>query len=505
MRAAPGSVRRQMAQDQAIQSDTASGEGMERDDVCLLSVIAKNRDKDAFRELFERYKVRSYNLAFNLTHDRSLSEDALQEAMLALWQSPKLFDSNEDVQGWILGIVAHKSLSLIRARARSQKREERKINSESYEMRNSDTDTQGLIQSLREHIEKLPTLERQILTLRYTEGLPQDQIGKLLSIPQQTISRRILEALARLRGSLQSAGLIAVLPLVGMKVMSDAINSGQSVPPGLTERIVGSIAQAGVAIEAAQALAPHASKSVTFAAKMGIFALAAVAVGTAYFVVMQASNTSTPSRAYFKRVWDFNNPESARAHRVVAGEWTYFSNGGVNESGCMESADNINTLVEVNLNGFAKDVPLRVSFEWQMMKRTKNYHADVHWERHGSGYGVIAMNANYARQTSAWISNTMFVTPEFTCTYMQSQRILIRYAKKAADSKLVLELRGGPIRIDDLTISEIKPEEIPSIKEYVDAVEKIDPSLRNKGAVLPDVKPFREGEQVGVFFFGASE
>src|SRR6185436_1808777 len=119
---------------------------------------SEHRDKDAFGELFERYKVRAYNLALNLTQNRALAEDAVQEAMLAIWLSPTQIEDAEDAQGWILGIVAHKSLTLLRTRARSHKREERKRAMESYVMENPDAQDPGLIQALREHIEKLPAL-----------------------------------------------------------------------------------------------------------------------------------------------------------------------------------------------------------------------------------------------------------------------------------------------------------------------------------------------------------
>jgi RNA polymerase sigma-70 factor (ECF subfamily) len=503
-----------MAKNQSMKSETDFNASSRGDDTKLLAAILERRDKAAFSELFERYETAAYNLAFNLTHNRAMAEDAVQDAMLALWQTPKRLDSNEEVRGWILGIVAHKSLSLLRTRARSHKREERKRATERYEMDNTDADNSGLIQALREHIEKLPALERQILTLRYTDGLPQDKIGSLLSIPQQTISRRIQGALERLRGDLKNAGLASVLPLLSTSGLSEAISSGHTVPQGLAEKVMSRIAEGNIASsEAVRSLSRRGSK---VAKSGGLFwfgaAALATALGASAYVLSNWQTTpktvnapAIKARAKFERTWDFNTAEAGAELKVINGAWKYTPDGGPDGSGCMETTDGIDTDVELKLDGFAEGVPLRVTFDWEMVTRQRTFRADVRWQHRGAGCGIISIDANNSQNTLRWMQNTIYVTPEFTSTYLEKNHVAIIVGKKAEGSRLLLALHGGAAKFDNVKISEIDPSEIPPVAEYLAAAAKAE-SQRGKGTIVAHgLKPLQEGKQVGIFFFDAAE
>jgi RNA polymerase sigma-70 factor (ECF subfamily) len=500
-----------MANDQSVHSDPAFDSAEERDDSTLLAAIAADRDKEAFGQLFERYKVRAYNLAFNLTQNRAMAEDAVQDAMLALWQSPKQIDPAEGVQGWILGIVAHKSLSLVRTRARSQKREQENRATESYEMENVEADTPDLIQALRKHIEQLPALERQILTLKFTEGLPQEKIGTLLAIPQQTISRRIQAALERLRSDLKLAGMAAVVPLVSPRGLSEAVSSGHAVPLGLGAKVMSRIAEGGAtSTEAVRSLSRRAPKAAAKKGAMAWIGAAALtlALGAAYFVVIKPQNTpsSAPSqsvRAKFERQWDFSTPQGAADLKPIKGTWNYLQADG-QPSGCMETADG-DTEVVVNLEGCPEGTPLRVTFDWRMMTPARNYRADVRWEKHAAGFGVVSMGGTYKGGEGNWVTNTIYVTSDFIDTHLKTTNVHINVAKKSPGSRLLLQLHGGVTRFDNLKVTEIKPDEMPSVQPYIDAARKTEISRQNPNVVLEGVKPLYEGAQVGAYFIEATE
>src|SRR5262245_41902431 len=87
------------------------GRDMEaRSDAHLLDATARNRDREAFTELFERYRVRLFGMAICVLRERSLAEDAVQEAMLAIWLSPAQTLPQGETQNWIFRILINKSI-----------------------------------------------------------------------------------------------------------------------------------------------------------------------------------------------------------------------------------------------------------------------------------------------------------------------------------------------------------------------------------------------------------
>ncbi|MGH3033392.1 MAG: sigma factor, partial [Gaiellaceae bacterium] len=60
-------------------------------------------DGHALAELHDRYGGPAYGLALRVLRDRSLAEDAVQEAFLHVWRTAATFDgSRGTVAGWIM-------------------------------------------------------------------------------------------------------------------------------------------------------------------------------------------------------------------------------------------------------------------------------------------------------------------------------------------------------------------------------------------------------------------
>src|SRR5690349_12732460 len=72
-----------------------------RSDTSLFHAVAQKRDDDAFSELFERYRTRAFNLALRILREPALAQDAVQEAMLAVWRSAQSIQP-ENVENWVM-------------------------------------------------------------------------------------------------------------------------------------------------------------------------------------------------------------------------------------------------------------------------------------------------------------------------------------------------------------------------------------------------------------------
>lgn len=353
-------------------------------DLSLLRAIAQDRDHAAFSELFERHKVRAYNLALYILQNSALAEDAVQEAMLSIWRSSNLISEEVDAIGWILRIVVARCFDLTRCRKRRIRREQRKAGERNDSEGDMDKiENREAIAVLKSHLKVLPALECQLLACCYGAGMPHQEIAELIGIPRSTVTKKIQQALDRLRSQLTKAGIAAAAPILSADIIFEATTTGYECPPGLTERVMSSISKAGSTAAKTFTRRAAADKSNSGAVILGVAIVAAAVlavVGGSWLnksapksnsqlaavpaIPSAAPMTATPVpeksvSARFERTWDFNAPDATKDIKVVSGSWHWVPNGGPDGSGCMETAgENFRAELDVPTG----ELPLLITF-----------------------------------------------------------------------------------------------------------------------------------------------
>lgn len=256
-------------------------------DEALLARIADARDAAAFRELYDRYEPKAYNLARYLTGGggTDAAEDAMQEAMLRVWISAATFKRDGNARGWILRIVARESLRRRAKVKRDRTREARELmESDAVESgaAGAELERHEALSAVREHLWRLTLQERDILALYYGCGFTQQEIGKTLELRQGLVSQRISEALATLRKALTAAGCAAALPFLTDDGLAAALSGGARVPPGLGQRVFENLSKIGA--EAAKQSARAAAAKFSWLGP-GIAAVLCAAVGVGWWTV----------------------------------------------------------------------------------------------------------------------------------------------------------------------------------------------------------------------------
>lgn len=209
-------------------------------DTALLKEMVERQSTEAFTELFRRFQIPAFNLALHLTNRRELAEEAVQEAMLAVWSRAATFRPELDVRKWLLGIVAKCALKAGRQDRRStriveqeRQRQALRTDAPAPSSHAEERELVGLLQGL---IAALPEAERRLVALYYGAGLSQEEIGEALELPQRTVSFKLKEALERLRRAFATAGMAVALPALTEDSIGNAIVSGHALPHGLLER-----------------------------------------------------------------------------------------------------------------------------------------------------------------------------------------------------------------------------------------------------------------------------
>lgn len=156
---------------------------------------------DTFSVLYEQHAKAANDLALRLTKNQALAEDAVQEAMLRIWRGvPSLRPGNS--RSWFFRIVVRECIRLRASVLRERKR--RELANAMWDRCTpisplESMERKTLISVLAEIMPKLPSTERSLLSMHFENGLSHRKIGQAMAIPQQTVSRRLKNALGDLR------------------------------------------------------------------------------------------------------------------------------------------------------------------------------------------------------------------------------------------------------------------------------------------------------------------
>jgi RNA polymerase sigma-70 factor (ECF subfamily) len=167
-------------------------------------------DEEAFRSLFASYAPFAMALAVRVVRQTQLAEEIVQEAFLAVWQRPEGYDDERgSVRSWLMGMVHHRAVDLVRREEAHRRRAEHAIHEvvlEEADHAEVVVEQLGLPEErklVRAALDGLPDEQRDVLTLMYFDGLSQSQIAERTGIPLGTVKSRTLLGMRRLRAALE--------------------------------------------------------------------------------------------------------------------------------------------------------------------------------------------------------------------------------------------------------------------------------------------------------------
>jgi RNA polymerase sigma-70 factor (ECF subfamily) len=163
-------------------------------------------DREAFEDLYRRYAPSAYGLALRLTGQAPLAQDVVHDAFLALWRAPEAFDpSRGSFRTFLLSLVHHRAVDVVRREERLRGRSERAAN---LEPRTDEDVAEAVVASaallersrqVREALAALPEAQRTVVEMAYFGGKTQARIAEELGIPLGTVKTRTLAAMRTLR------------------------------------------------------------------------------------------------------------------------------------------------------------------------------------------------------------------------------------------------------------------------------------------------------------------
>lgn len=154
--------------------------------------------REAFAELYARYREPLYGFFRRRLANRERAEDLAQETFLAVIRSRVRYEPRAQVRTYLYGIA----LKLVAAERRKLSGNEPQLEDE-HEPAEETAVEQGMW--VKQALEKLDAGEREILMLREYEQLSYDEIAELLRLPVNTVRSRLFRARMALKELLQPA------------------------------------------------------------------------------------------------------------------------------------------------------------------------------------------------------------------------------------------------------------------------------------------------------------
>lgn len=161
--------------------------------------------RDAFEELVRMYNQKVFALAYGFVRDRAAADDLAQDIFLKAYQAMPSFRSESGFGTWIYRIAVNHVKDSLRKSARRPTVSLDEVGEgpvafvDEAESRLRERDEESRRREVLRVLETLPAKYRMILTLRDIEGLPYEEVARILGLAPGTVDSRLFRARRMLR------------------------------------------------------------------------------------------------------------------------------------------------------------------------------------------------------------------------------------------------------------------------------------------------------------------
>jgi len=175
---------------------------------------ARAGSEAAYRELVTRYATPAVNFTYRLVRDRALAEDLAQEGFLRVYQRLETFDSGRRFSSWFFQVLRNVTIDYLRVhRIPTASLDELEENGRGVPVADREGPSpeelagQGeLAAAMSAALSRLRPEYREVVVLRYQEGLTQPEIAQMLGLPAGTVKTYLHRARKELAELLTAQG-----------------------------------------------------------------------------------------------------------------------------------------------------------------------------------------------------------------------------------------------------------------------------------------------------------
>ncbi|WP_432353369.1 RNA polymerase sigma factor SigW [Sporosarcina sp. A2] len=158
-------------------------------------------NQSAYEEIVLLFQHRLYHVCYRMLNSREEAQDIAQEAFLRAYSNLHTFDQKRKFSTWIFRIATNLCIDRIRKKKPDYSLDAQVPGTEGLDMYSQIAAAEDLPEEVVERMEtqervqyeigRLPEKYRSVITLRYMEELPLQEIADILELPLGTVKTRV--------------------------------------------------------------------------------------------------------------------------------------------------------------------------------------------------------------------------------------------------------------------------------------------------------------------------
>jgi len=162
------------------------------------------RDRSALGDLSERFGPALARAAFLYLGDADLAADAAQETLIAAWDGARRTGESTRLRPWIFGILFNRARKIARTESRRRAREMRSVAERPLPAARAEEELRDeRVEALGRALAGLAPPLREVIILRYKQGLTVAEAAEALGLPEGTVKSRVHAGIKRLREEME--------------------------------------------------------------------------------------------------------------------------------------------------------------------------------------------------------------------------------------------------------------------------------------------------------------
>src|SRR5215510_5873382 len=158
-------------------------------------LLERRRYTEALEQLLKRYEGKVFRMALTFLKDPARAEDVTQEIFLKLWQALPDYDGRASPGTWLYTIARNTCLSASRSDSYRRTLQLDQAGEPAATARPVNTDME-----LAQCIDRLPEVQRTVITLFYLQEKRVDEVARMLGMPEGTVKSHLHRARLALAG-----------------------------------------------------------------------------------------------------------------------------------------------------------------------------------------------------------------------------------------------------------------------------------------------------------------
>ena len=178
-----------------------------------LARLALAGSQAAYNALVERYASSAVGIAARLVSDRTIAEELAQEAFVRAFSRLDTYDQQRKFSSWFFQILRNVTIDYLRRRRVDTVSLDGLLSSGQAEPHDSqghspedEAERRALADALTVAISQLRQEFREVVVLKYVEGLSVDDIAGILNVPEGTVKTHLYRARKELAAAMTTAG-----------------------------------------------------------------------------------------------------------------------------------------------------------------------------------------------------------------------------------------------------------------------------------------------------------